>query len=197
MRRIDLPFQDLRPIALDADLGCADARFFSRSKGWRLEFSHPFGRADVAPYEAAALPRRIGLLLDAFGEMAVGRLGRHFEHIALDVEFPPMVQAAQAALFVAPVKQRCAAVRAEFAQHAGPSLGVAEYDQVLAQQARLYRLTVGFDLFRKTGGDPVLAHELAHRRIAFDPAKQVVFFRRHRVSPWRLGGKYLRYLRLC
>src|SRR5215469_2844577 len=127
MRRIDLPFQYLRPIALDADLGCGDARFFGRSKGRRLEFVRLSGRTDVAPYEAAGLPRRISLLLDAFGEMAVGRFGRHFEHIAVDVKFPAMVEAAQAAFFVAPVKQRCAAVRAEFAQRADPPLGVAEY----------------------------------------------------------------------
>ena len=72
-------------------------------------------------------------------------------------------------------------MRAVFVEHAEPALGVAEHHEALAEQLDAHRRAVGFgDLFGEAGRDPVAAHDLAHRRVAFDAAQQIVFFRGHR-----------------
>ena len=94
-----------------------------------------------------------------------------------------MIEAAQAAFLVACVDERGAAVRAVFVEHAEPALGVAEHHEVLAEQLDAQRLPVGLgDFLREAGRDPVAAHDRPHRRVAFDAAQEVVFFRRHASS---------------
>ena len=71
-------------------------------------------------------------------------------------------------------------MHAAFVQHAQPPLGVAEDDEVDAQQAGADGRAVGLgDLFGEAGRQPVLAHDLAHRRLAFDAAEQFVVFPGH------------------
>ncbi|MCR5872716.1 hypothetical protein LRS10_00020 [Phenylobacterium sp. J426] len=94
-------------------------------------------------------------------------------------EFPAMVQAAQAAVLVPAERQRRAAVRTAFVEDADHALGVAEGDQVDAEQAALHRRAVGDQLFRHADGQPVLAHDPAHRGVAFDAAEEVVVGRSH------------------
>ena len=113
-----------------------------------------------------------------------------------------MVEAAQAAILVAREHQRGAPVRTIFVEHADAAIAVAEDDEVLAEQADLDRRAVGLRHFLgQAGGDPVPAHDLAHRRIALDAAQQVIFLLRHHGGVTPGGGadfaraSILRYLR--
>jgi len=118
---------------------------------------------------------RLGLLAEAL--RSPGRLRRHVDDVSFDVEFPAVVQAAQAAFLVAAIDQGCPPVQAVLTQHAEPSLAVAEHDQVLAQQPRLDGRAVALrHLLGHAHRQPVAAHDPAHRRIALDAAKKLVLF---------------------
>jgi hypothetical protein len=80
-------------------------------------------------------------------------------------------------------------VQAVFAEDAEPARRVAEHHQVFAEEPRAHRRAIAFgDLLRQAHRQPVLPHELAHRRIALDPAQQfVVLFGHH---PAALRGIY-------
>ncbi len=59
--------------------------------------------------------------------------------------------------------------------HAEPALAVAEGDQIFAEQPNAHRRAVRLrDFLRHARGKPMLTHQRAHRRIAFDAAQQVV-----------------------
>ena len=81
-------------------------------------------------------------------------------------------------------------MRAVFVEHAEPAVGVAEHHEVLAQQPHLEGRAVGLgDFLGQAGRHPVPAHELPHRRAAFDAAQQIVFLvGKHGVSPARLAN---------
>ena len=109
---------------------------------------------------------------DLFGQNGVVGLRRAVDDVAFDVDFPAVVEAAQAALLVAAQRERRAPVRAMLVQHADAAGGVAKRHQILAQQPHAHRRPVALgDLFGQTRRYPVAAHQLAHRRIALDPAK--------------------------
>ena len=128
-------------------------------------------------------------MLDALRNEAVGRLGRHLDHVAIHVELPAVIEAAQPAFFVAGKQQRGAPVRAIFVEHAEAALAVAEHDEILAEQPHLDRRAVGLRHFlRQAGRNPVAAHDLAHRRVAFDAAQQIVFFGGHHRRRFPVGA---------
>jgi hypothetical protein len=114
---------------------------------------------------------------------AVSRLRGHLQHIPFNVEFPAVIKASQAALLITPVEKRCAPMGAKLTQDANSPLRVAENDQLLAEQARSDRRSIGFDFFGETGRNPMPPHELAHRGIPLDAAEQVVLLGRHGASP--------------
>ena len=91
-------------------------------------------------------------------------------------------------------------MRAVFVEHAEPALGVAEHHEVLAEQAHAQRRAVGRgDFLREARRDPVAAHDLPHRRVAFDAAEEIVFFGRHGVVSGRIlliSAPYPRYFGL-
>ena len=119
-------------------------------------------------------------MLDALRDVAFGGFGRHLDDVALHVELPAVIEAAQPAFFVARVDERGAAVRAVFVEHAEPAFGVAEHHQVFAKQAYALGRAVGLgDFLGQTRRDPVPAHNLPHWGIALDAAEQIVFFRSH------------------
>ena len=126
---------------------------------------------------------RIGLVLDLLDEAGFRRFGRHLEDVAVHIDFPAVVKAAQAAFLVAAVDQRRAAVRAEFIEDADPTVGIAEDDEVLAEEPDLDRSAVGlWHFLDQAGRNPMMPEDAAHRRIAFDTAHQVVFLgRQHHV----------------
>jgi hypothetical protein len=143
-------------------------------------------------------------VFDPVRDEAVFGFGRHLHHVAVHVKLPAVIEAAQPALLVAREHQRRASVRAIFVEYADAAFAVAEYNEILAEQAHLDRRAVGLGHFLgQAGRDPVAAHDLAHRRVALDAAQQVVFLGRHHGGV-SLGGRgvadscrapFLRYLR--
>ncbi len=86
-----------------------------------------------------------------------------------------MIEAAQAAILVAPVDQRRPAVRAMLVQHPENVAGIPEDDEILAEQARADRRAVLFrHLLGQAHRQPVAAHQLPHGGGALDPAQQLV-----------------------
>jgi len=120
---------------------------------------------------AGGLARRIGFMLDLAREAAFRRLRRHLEHVAVDVEFPAVIEAAEPAILVAREHERGTPVRTQLVKHAKPSLAVAEDDEVFAQQPHLDGRAIRLsDLFRQAGGNPMPPHDLSHGRRGFDAA---------------------------
>mgnify|MGYP001141747806 CR=1 FL=1 len=134
-----------------------------------------------------------------------GRLGRAIDDASRHIHLPAVVEAAQTAFLVAGQRERGAAVRAVEIEHAELAVGIAERDEVLAQKAERRGLAVRLgDFLGQAGRDPVRTHEATHRRIAFDPAQEIVVCGgEHRVwpcpaSPLRRAsaGHMLRYLNI-
>ena len=83
-------------------------------------------------------------------------------------------------------------MRAKFIEHADAAFAVAENDEILAKQPHLDRRPVGLRHFlRQACRNPVAAHDLPHRCVAFDAAQQIVFFGGHH------RGVSLNRTRLC
>ena len=72
---------------------------------------------------------------DLFVEFAAGRFIGHIDAAAFDIEFPAMIEAAQSVFFVTTEKQRGAAVRAHVIDQADLAIGVAEGDEIFAEQS--------------------------------------------------------------
>ena len=190
MRRVDRAFQHLRPVArrvhlddcvLDAGLG---------RPGRRLELAHLLFRSKPRPHEAAGFAHRIRPLLErAFERRTIGLRG-HLEDVALDVEFPAVIQAAQAAFLIAAEGERRAAMRAVLVEHAELAVAVAEDDQVFAHEPRLHRRAVLLrDFLRQADRQPVAAHDAAHRRRAFDAAEELVLVLGQHAGPDKCAAK--------
>src|SRR3981081_1852133 len=93
------------------------------------------------------------------------------------VELPAVIDAAQAALLVAPKIERYAAMRAIFLDEADAPLGVAEGDELLPHQFDAHRRTVRLaDLTRQAGRAPIPPPRIAHRRCGAGAGYQFVFF---------------------
>src|SRR3954468_11488999 len=156
MRRVDLPFHDLRPVAGKIDLDDADLGLRRRRPGRSLELRHLVPWPHIDPDEPAGFLRRVSLVPHLLGEAAFGRFGRHFEHVAVHVELPAVIEAAQSAFFVAPEYERGFAVWAIFPQDSDPAVGVAKGYKILAEQAQPDGRSVGFDkLLGESGWNPM------------------------------------------
>ena len=55
-------------------------------------------------------------------------------------------------------------MRAAMLHDADPAVGVAEGDELFAEQHEPHRLAVGLEFGGETGGDPVFPHQIAHGR---------------------------------
>src|ERR1051325_5403127 len=141
-----------------------------------LEFPQLFDRPHPAPDNPAARARRMGGGFLPEPLRRARRLGGHVEHVAFDVEFPAVIQAAQAALLGASEGEGGAAMQAVLAQDAKPILGIPEDHQVLAQQPRADRLAVGFGhLLRHADRQAVGGHDAPHGGIAPPAAPDLIF----------------------
>ena len=67
-------------------------------------------------------------------KVGLGGLVGHVDAVAVDVELPAVVDAAQAGFFVAAEEQGRAAVRAVVLDQADLAVGVAEGDELLAEE---------------------------------------------------------------
>ena len=190
MGGIDLPFHDLRPVARQVDLHDRDLGLRRRSPGRWLELRHQLLRPHIDPDESAGFFSRIGLVLDLLGEAAFGRLRDHLQHLAVHVELPAVVEAAQTAFLVAPEEQRGLAVRAELAEHADTPVGVAEGDEILAEEPDANRRTIALDqLLREQRRYPMSPHQPAHGGVAFDAAEQFVLFTGEHAHPSQTAAR--------
>ena len=175
---IDRSLEHLRPIASDAHLDDARAdRGCGRPRG-RLEFAHLVGGTHPDPDETTGLAAGICLLLHRLRCAAgLAVLGWPVDDVAFDVNLPPVVQAAKAALLVASQGKRRAPVRAVFIHHAEPAPGVTKRHEVFAEQTNPHGCSVRIrHFFGHARGDPVTPHQRAHRAVAFDTAKEIVLF---------------------
>ena len=172
----DLAFHDLRPVAGQFDLGDRDPRLGVRRPGRRLEFRHRVGAAPYRPRRSRRPRASDKTRCLAFsGKRARLRLRRHVDDVAVGVELPAVIEAAQSAFLVAAEGERGLAVRTGFAEQPGLAVGVAERDQLFAEQLHPHRRAVRLcDLFGQQRRHPVAAHQPSHRRIALDPAQQFV-----------------------
>ena len=78
------------------------------------------------------------------------RLVQHVDAVAVDVELPAVIDAAQPAFLVAPEEQRGAAMRAVFVDQTDAALAVAERHEVLAEQPDAHRRTIRLRRSRAT-----------------------------------------------
>lgn len=96
--------------------------------------------------------------------------------MAVDIEFPSMVQATQPVLFVAPEKERSATMRANVIDQSDLPIGVAEGHEIFAQEPHAQRCAIRV---RQVGGlecgNPVLTEEIAHGRAGANTGQEVVF----------------------
>ena len=183
MRRVDLPFEDLRPVAAHAHLGGGDARVRRRRERRRLEFRHLVGRPHVAPHEAAGLARRIGLVLHALRNR-LSRPARRPSRPRCRRRRTSSRDRGSAARI-----PRCARRRARRgdagsirrARRAGPWCRGTPPGSRRAAARAAASPSGSATSSRQARRDPVAAHDLPHRRVALDAAEQIVFFRRHGV----------------
>jgi len=177
VRRVDAAFQRLQPIALLDHLGDVAIGFRRLRPSEFRQRRDLLGRAHIRPHDAAQLAGRIRGDADLVLEVVFLRLVHHVDAGAGHVELPAVIDAAQAAFLVASEIERDATMRAELLDQADAALGVAERDQVLAEQAGARRRAVGFgDLAREQRGDPIPAHGVAHRGALSHPGDKFVLF---------------------
>ena len=143
MRGVEVALGGLQPVALEPELG---RRRCSRRDVAVIELRErrlPVLRAHVGEDDATGLAAGVGGDLDLVPErVAFGRV-RHVDALAVDVELPAVVDAAQAVLVVAAEEHRRAAVRAVRIDQADAAVGVTEGDEVLVEDLDLDRDAVG------------------------------------------------------
>ena len=147
---------------------------------------------DAATLRAVGTPCALNLVL----EVALGWLVGHVDAVARGVELPAVVHAAHAALLRCAPKNSDAPRCGQFSVMNPGFRRVAPGDQVLAQDADALGLAVGLELPRVDQRQPVVPHQVAHRRPGADPRQQLsVFLRQHasilrpipRAHAWRVA----------
>src|SRR5262249_2180345 len=140
-------------------------RLETRQRGRRRALAH------IGPDQAVALEHLVALGLDLLRKGVVRRHVRHVEAIAVDVELPAVIGAAQPLVLVAAEEQRGAAVRAAVIEDADPAGAVAKGHELLAEQKEPHRVAARLELARLRGGNPVFAHHVADQRPGTDPGQ--------------------------
>ena len=142
-------------------------------------------RSHVDPDHPAAFERGIGRDRYFRFEQRVRRFRRHVDAVAVLVEFPAVVDAAQSALFVAAEEQRGAAMRTKRIDDADVAVRIAKRYQIFAQQTHAHRRAVGFgQLFGKQRREPVAAEQVPHRRARTDTGEAfVILLTQHSAAP--------------
>ena len=142
MRGIDLAFDSLRVVAF---LGPARAEDMGLRQVHPVEMRHLallVGRPHIGPEDAAPYRCRVGGQTYLLTEVAVGRFRGKLGAIAVDVELPAVIDAADATFLVAAKKQVRAPMRTVPVDEADPPLSVAKGDKILAEQAHPDRCSV-------------------------------------------------------
>src|SRR5215510_9153276 len=92
-----------------------------------------FFGAHVCKDDTRRFSARVGRMANLVFECAAAGLRRSFQNSALDVVFPAVVDAPQAALFVAAIKQRRTSVRAVLSQEPDATLAIAKGDEIFSE----------------------------------------------------------------
>ena len=131
----------------------------------------------VNPDQPAVDGRGVSRDANLVFEVAFGRFGRHVDAVAVDVEFPAVIDTANAALLVASEVERCAAVRAVRLDHSDFVIRVAKGDQILTEQAQAHGRAIRLgQLVGQHRRQPESSKQLAHRRSRPDTACEFVVF---------------------
>ena len=121
VRGITLAFESLEIIALQETLG--DISLIQRHLGPFIvgKQRHLVPRPEIGIDDAAGFMRGVSSVTQFFPEVAVAGLCWRIKYVAVHVVFPAVVDAAQAALFVAAVEKRGSAMRTTLAEQANAS----------------------------------------------------------------------------
>ena len=145
--------------------------------------------AHIGEDDAAELLRLVRLDANLVLELGAFGLGRLVDALALLVEDPAVVGAADAVGLGDAVGEAGLAVSAGGLDEAERPGGVAVEDEVFAEQAHLLGGVVGVEFDACGDGVPVAAHQLAHRRARTDSGEALVLFRsEHRLPPLLYPG---------
>ncbi len=183
--------QGLQIVALQKTLGDVNLLLRHAEPGVGGKHRHLFSRSHKSENDSARLDTGIRGMMNLVLQLAAGRLRRGFEHMAFDVVLPTVIDAPQAAFFVAAEKQRSAAMGTVFAEQSDLSSSIAESDEVFAEQTHAHGRAIGFGNFlREQGGDPIAAKQTTHRGAGMHSGQQLVFFfREHASFPPRVAWR--------
>src|ERR1700756_1725255 len=125
MTGVQIALKSLRPVTLVKSFGCefmtvGQMRPFELRDGWRLI------RAHIGPDGTSKFPAGIAYLFYSPRCIAFGGLVWLLHTIAGNVEFPPVVHAAQPMFLVTRIKERSASVWTMQRQEPHVACGVAE-----------------------------------------------------------------------
>ena len=149
--------------------------------------------AHVGPDDAIALMAAVRLDLDLVLEVALGRLRWHVDAITVHVELPAVVDAANARLLIPTEEQARAPMRAVVVDQPHGAGGVAEGDELLAEQLDAHGRAVGVrQLAGLERGQPVFTEEVAHECARAYAAEQVVICLAEHVTSLSLDARILR-----
>ncbi len=149
MRGVDVAFERLQPIAVTLSQGdvavvrLGHGRLDIRQGRRRCALSH------IDEHQAAALGGLVCGRLYARGISGLVRQVRLIEAIAVHVEFPAVISAANAVVLIAAQEQRGQTVRAQMIHDADAAAGIAERNQLLPEQHQAHLRSVGHELPRK------------------------------------------------
>ena len=179
MAGVEAALEALQPVALlNMPRGEALRRWHQRPFQVR-ECGLVLGRPHIGPDEIAAFDAGIGLRSDLILHIAARRHAGNVEAGSVDVEFDPVIDAAQSAFLVAPIEQGCGPVRAVFAQQARISRAVAKKNKIFTQKPHAHWRSIRlFDLVGKSCGNPIPPHQAAHGGPGAHTREQSILFSR-------------------
>ena len=182
---VNSPLQGLQPVAYLPVFGYMTVGF-RYLRPLKIRRRRPFARlAHIGPDDAALLQCRVGGNAYFTGIVAARRFVHHIQAVAVYVELPTVVHAAESALFVASQEQGGQPVGAGLVQQPDTALGISKGHQVLAQQPYPDGRTVRRGQFGgQQGRNPVAAHHLAHRGALGGASERFIFnVGEHGLSP--------------
>src|SRR6516162_581054 len=187
VRCIDLALQGLEIIGLP--LHAPDAPLFviqlERLEAGKLGRGLP--RPHIDPDESRTFPNIVGLRLDAVVRGQWTRQVRCVDTVACHVELPTMIDAANTVMLVAAKEKRRAAMRAFLIHDTDTTRRIAEGDQLLVEKFESQWGPIRRKFRRHQRRNPVLPHELTHRRSRTNPGQDFgIRYRSHLPFPfWR------------
>jgi hypothetical protein len=119
-------------------------------------------RSHVRKDQPAQLAHGIGQMFHPLRKLASPRFPRHLEALTVNVKQPPVVRAANAAVFDVTVFQRRTAVRAAPADQTKSPFGIAKQDEIFAEDPHGLRNIV--EIARRADYKPVAPKPFARGR---------------------------------